>query len=317
MEELLDATVPRIIWPGGKAFAFTVFDDTDLATLQNVPHVYEFLHHIGLRTTKSVWPIRGQGTPRVGGMTCADPEYRAWTFLLQHRGFEIGYHGATYLTSPRAQVIRALDEFRNIYGQYPDSMANHSGCAESIYWGADRLTGINRLAYDVMTRFQRRDVFRGHREGDALFWGDICRARIRYVRNFTYADVDTLRACPQMPYHDAARPYVNAWFASSEGADVRAFNARLDERNQDRLAHEGGACVMYTHFGSGFYEDGTLNKRFAQLMDRLARMNGWFAPVTELLDYVRAQRGLTLLTAGDRSHLERKWLASKARIGYS
>ncbi len=26
-----------------------------------------------------------------------------------------------------------------------------------------------------------------------------------------------------MPYRDPARPYVNTWFASSEGANVRSF----------------------------------------------------------------------------------------------
>ena len=55
-----------------------------------------------------------------------------------------------------------------------------------------------------------------------------------------------------MPYHDPDRPYVNAWFAASEGADVTAFNRCLSEEHQDRLEAEGGACIMYTHFASGF-----------------------------------------------------------------
>ena len=37
----------RIDWPDGKDFAFTIFDDTDLATLENVPPVYELLGGLG------------------------------------------------------------------------------------------------------------------------------------------------------------------------------------------------------------------------------------------------------------------------------
>ena len=307
----------RIEWPDGKDFAFTVFDDTDLVSLDNVGPVYELLGDLGMRTTKSVWPVKGEGTPRIGGLTCEDPDYRAWTLALQARGFEIGYHGATYVTAPRHLVAQALESFRDMYGHYPRSMANHSGCAESIYWGADRVSGANRLAYNLMTHNSRRGVFRGHVEGDPLFWGDICKANVRYVRNFTYSDVDTLAACPMMPYHDPERPYVNRWFASSEGAEVNTFNRRLAEANQDRLEAQGGACIMYTHFASGFVSDGTVNPRFTQLMTRLAQKNGWFVPVTTLLDYLSAQQGETVITAAQRRGLERRWLLSKLRVGYS
>jgi len=307
----------RIEWPEGKDFAFTVFDDTDLATLENVAPVYELLGDLGLRTTKSVWPLKGDGTPRIGGLTCEAPDYLAWTLALQARGFEIGYHGATYLTASRDLVSRAMERFRDIYGHYPLSLANHSGCAESIYWGADRVSGVNRLVYNLMTRYSRSGVFRGHLEGDPLFWGDICQAKVRYVRNFTYRDINTLAACPMMPYHDPERPYVNRWFASSEGAEVNAFNSCLSEANQDRLEAQGGACIMYTHFASGFFSDGTVNPRFKQLMERLARKDGWFVPVTTLLDYLSAQRGESILTTTQRRGLERRWLLSKLRVGYS
>jgi hypothetical protein len=307
----------RIEWPDGKDFAFTVFDDTDLATLENVAPVYDLLAGLGLRTTKSVWPIKGAGTARIGGLTCEDAAYRSWTLELQASGFEIGSHGATYLTSPREQVILAIDRFREIYGHDPYSLANHSGCAESIYWGADRASGAARVAYNLMTGFRRRGAFRGHLEGDPLFWGDICRDRVRYVRNFTYTDVNTLAACPLMPYQDPERPYVNAWFASSEGADVVALNRCLSEANQDRLEVEGGACIMYTHFASGFWSDGRLDSRFKELMSRLAAKNGWFVPVSTLLDYLAERRGRAVLTAAQRRGLEWRWLSSKARVGYS
>lgn len=84
----------RVEWPDGRAFAFTVFDDTDLATVENVGPVYALLRDLGLRTTKSVWASAGEGVPHIGGATCEDPAYRAWTVELQAAGFEIGSHGA-------------------------------------------------------------------------------------------------------------------------------------------------------------------------------------------------------------------------------
>ncbi len=306
-----------IRWPGGKSFAFSVFDDTDLATVENVAPVYELLESLGLRTTKSVWAVAGVGQPVIGGATCEDPGYRKWTLGLQAAGFEIGSHGAAPTTAPRDIVVQSLDRFRQIYGQDPSALANHSGCLDSIYWGDARLDGASRLAYNLLTRGRRRGEFRGHREGDPLFWGDLCQSRVRYVRNFTYADIDTLASCPAMPYHDPHRPYVRAWFASSEGRDVDAFTACVSEQNQDRLEAAGSACIMYTHFASGFARDGTVDRRFRVLMERLAAKNGWFVPVSTLLDHIVAERGIAVMDAAERRGMEHRWLRSKIRVGYS
>jgi hypothetical protein len=311
------STPSRIVWPDGKSFAFTIFDDTDLATVENVAPVYELLDRLGLRTTKSVWPVKGEGTPPLSGATSEDPKYLAWTLELQRRGFEIGYHGATFVTSPRTRVVEAIERFHTLYGHYPRSMSNHAGCEESIYWGPDRLSGANRVAYNVLTGFRRTGVFRGHWQGDPLFWGDICRDRIRYVRNFQYSAINTLAACPMMPYHDRDRPFVRGWFASSEGARIDAFNRCLSEANQDRLEAEHGACIMYTHFAAGFCVEGRLDTRFEVLMERLARKNGWFVPVSTLLDFLQEQHGESIISAAERGRLERRWLLSKLRIGYS
>ena len=304
-----------IRWPDGKAFAFSIFDDTDFASVETLAPVYDFLEALGLRTTKSVWAIAVDRAPAFGGATCDDPEYRRWTQDLQSRGFEIASHGASYTTASREEVRRSLDRFREIYGHDPRALANHSGCEESIYWGSDRVTGLNRTIYNMATRYRRSGTFRGHREGDPLFWGDLCRERVSYVRNFTFADIDTLAACPMMPYHDPDRPFVNEWFASSEGRDVDSFNRRLAPDDQDRLERAGSACVMYTHFASGFYRDGRLDQAFKDRMTRLADKNGWFVPVSQLLDHVRAERGQVVLAGRTRARLERRWLRSKFSVG--
>jgi hypothetical protein len=306
---------PRITWPDGKSFAFTVFDDTDRETLENAPHVYDFLYDLGFRTTKSVWPLEGKDQPLVGGATCADPGYLEWVKQLQSQGFEIALHNVTFHTSSREETRRGIDQFREFFGHNPSSMANHTGCREGIYWGSSRLTGLHALIYNVLNRYRGHGIYQGHVEGSPLFWGDVCQQTIQYVRNFVFSEINTLKACPHMPYHDPKRPYVNYWFSSSEGHDVDAFVRTVSERNQDLLETEGGACIMYTHFGKGFYADGRLDGRFRALMERMSTKNGWYVPVTTLLDYLMRQRGPHQLSDRERRRLERKWLLHKILTG--
>jgi hypothetical protein len=305
----------RIEWPEGKKFAFTIFDDTDSQTLVNGPPVYNLLHDLGFRTTKSVWPLRGTEQPLVGGGTCEDEGYFDWVSQLQHQGFEIGLHNATYHTSTREQTQRGLDRFRQLFGHDPCALANHTGCREALYWGHERLTGVNSGLYRLLTKFKTEGAYQGHREDSSLFWGDLCRNKIKYVRNFVFSEINTLKACPLMPYHDPLRPYVNLWFASSEGPNARTFVQTLTEENQDRLEEEGGACIMYTHFGKSFFGDGELHPRFRMLMERLSRKGGWFVPVTTLLDHLERVQGRHELTDRERTRLERKWLWHKFRVG--
>ena len=305
----------RITWPEGKRFAFTIFDDPDSQTLEAGREVYAFLRDCGLRTTKAVWPIRGNGISSDNGITCDEPGSVPWLQGLQEVGFEIGYHNATSHTSDRSQTIRGLDRFASLFGHDPHSMANHYYCDEDIYWGEHRLTGVNRTVYNILTRGRYRDRFAGHVPGHPYFWGDLCRQRIKYVRNFVFADINTLKACPFMPYHDPLRPYVNYWYASSEGSNVSTFNHRVRECEQDRLEEEQGASIMYTHFGHCYYENGRLNSRFRALMERLSKKNGWFVPVSTLLDFLAQQVPARTITDQQRTRLERRWLLHKIRFG--
>ncbi|HLP15494.1 MAG TPA: hypothetical protein VK470_04485, partial [Bacteroidota bacterium] len=247
---------PAISWPEGKRFAFTVFDDTDLATVQNVGPVYEFLEKNGFRTTKSVWPLEGRHSSKFGGSTCGEADYREWVLGLKDRGFEIGLHNATHHSSTREECRAGIEQFSKYFGQPPSVHANHYDCADAIYWGPHRFTGVNRMAYTLLTKGSHSNQFQGHLESSPYFWGDICRERLRYVRDFVFTNINTLGECPYMPYHDNERPYVNRWFASSEGANVDLFVDMISAKNQDQLVREGGACIMYTHFASGFYRGG-------------------------------------------------------------
>ena len=74
---------------------------------------------------------------------------------------------------------------------------------------------------------------------------------------------------------------------------------------------------MYTHFGHGFVEGQKLDSRFTDLMTRLSQKNGWFVPVSTLLDYIAAQRGAVQIGTSERNRLQNRWLWQKIFRGTS
>jgi hypothetical protein len=122
-----------------------------------------------------------------------------------------------------------------------------------------------------------------------------------------------------MPYHDPQRPYVNFWFSASDGGNVTLFNRLLLKDNVDRLAREGGICIVYTHFGNGFVSsDGTVNGDTMERLQYLASKNGYFVPVRKLLDYMReSQKRGQDLGMKERIRLNAQWTLEKFIHGTS
>ncbi len=71
---------------------------------------------------------------------------------------------------------------------------------------------------------------------------------------------------------------------------------RISETNLEQLETEGAACIMYKHFGLGFW-DGKLNPRIRRSHDRLAGRR----PIGA--------------ACRPRRELERRCLLHKARFG--
>lgn len=304
-----------VTWPGGRRFAFTAVDDTDWATVQTVKPVYDLLTDLGMRTTKSVWVFNGCDKDGYQGQTCEDEDYRTWALSLQRAGFEICTHNVSPVTSTRARTIDGLARFEELFGSLPRVHCNHRQCHENLYWGDHRVSGSRRVAYRWMTHSRRTGRFRGHIPGDPLFWGDVCRDNVTYVRNFVFDELNTLKVCPEMPYHDPARPYVNFWFASAEGGSLERFLTNFTRDRIDRLVDEGGLCIAYVHFGSGFARDGRLDPEFRKRMEYIASKNGWFAPANTVLDYLRSCGTREQRTIGPLrlACLESRWLARQVR----
>ena len=309
-----------IVWPGGKKFAFTIIDDTDMVVgdtepqaLDRVRRVYDLLLECGLKTTKTSWITSKE---QAGGWSISleNQDYLKWIMDLRSQRAEIAIHGTANSSSKRAETIRALDFYFDVMGKYPRIHTNHVGNLDNLYWYEDRLTGLISSGYKAFNRLKRGQQARslGHQEGSEYFWGDICRERISYVRNFTFQDINTLRNDPWMPYHSPHHPFVREWFSASDGIDRRQFVQLISEGNQDRLLEEGGACIVYTHLAFGFSSKGQIDPTFAALIRRLSRLPGYFAPVSDVLDFLKTRRaGAGDIPPSHLSQLQMRWLRDR------
>jgi hypothetical protein len=301
--------------PGDKTFAFTVFDDTDHATVENVRPVYDLFDDLGLRTTKSLWiyPSRDE----FGGQCVEDEAYLDFLLDLQDKGFELASHGVGSGAFSREEILAGFERFRDLFGHYPRVHANHARNPDNLYWRPqERLTIPFSILLQIAQRLKRSvPNDGGHVEESPHFWGDWAKKHIDYIRGLTFNHVNTLSCDPKMPYvHPQRKDYSNYWFSSSDGHTVEEYNALTRPVNIDQLERDGGVCVVYTHFASGFVEHGELNAQFSAQMKDLARRDaGWFVPVSQLLDHLRAESVFQEQNPGllYRLGVEIRWLVDR------
>jgi hypothetical protein len=281
---------PARTYPDGREFAFSILDDTDDSTVANSKPIYDLLFEVGLRTTKTVWPLDcPEGSKNYfAGSTLADPEYRAFAHKLRERGFELTWHGATMESSPRERTHRGLEVFRQEFGHYPTLHCNHGENRENIYWGRKRYRNPLLRLVHRSARAGTGPDFSGEDEASPYFWGDLCREHFRFVRGFNWHQVNTLRCDPDLVYRLSWTPYVNCWFSTSHAPDVREFNRLVTRRSVDRLRAERGVCILSTHLGKGFVRDGRVDPAVEDTLRYLATLPGWFVPVSMILEHFRA-----------------------------
>ena len=301
-------------FPGGRRFAFSIIDDTDVSTVDNVQPIYRLLEHLGMRTTKTVWPLPcPEGSRNYdSSQTLADREYLEFVLDLQRRGFEITWHGATMESSTRERTLAGLARFQEVFGHAPRVHANHGANRENLYWGAGRVDApvLKRLLTLVGGDGGH---YLGHVEGSAYWWGDLAGRHIEYARNLTYDELNLARINPTMPYHDPARPLVPMWFSASDGEARTDFDRLLHPRRQDRLEREGGVCIIATHFGKDFVQGGEVHPRTRERLEMLANRDGWFPTVGELLDWLRDQRTSHVIPRREWAGMQWRWAWGQLR----
>ena len=147
------------LFPEGRRFAFTIVNDTDNSTVENVAPIYDLLHRLGLRTTKTTWvyPPRDSFT----GQSLADDHYRRFVLDLHDRGFEIALHNVGSGHFTREEILAGLDRYRDILGEYPRIHINHASNPDNLYLGGERFVPPLRWLYRLYWRLKRRRPCRG------------------------------------------------------------------------------------------------------------------------------------------------------------
>jgi len=301
-------------FPHGKTFAFTILDDTDDSTLENVKPVYDSLKEYGLRTTKTVWPVDcPEGSRKFfAADTLQRKSYLEFVRQLARDGFEIAFHGATMESSKRDRTRYALDFLRNEFGAYPTLFCNHGQNRDNLYWGTKRFQTPWLRGIIALLRKEPSAYYLGDVEGSDYFWGDLCRQHVRYVRNWTFPCLNMMDVNPEMPYRHAGTPYVHLWFSTADAPDAEAFVRLLNKRNIDRLEQAGGLCIVSTHLGKGFAREGKIDPRVQDILQTLSGRSGWYVPTSEMLDYlVETQSRGRMLGPFKTTMLEARYLFHK------
>ncbi len=273
-------------WPDNKQFAFTIVDDTDNSTVDNIQPVYELLEKLNLKTTKTVWVYPSRD--RFKGECLSDSHYSAFVLDLQSKGFEIASHGVGSGSFSSTEIATGFDIYRKILGKYPAMHINHAQNPDNLYWGF-------RAGSKLLQKYARwripNEKYYGDVKESGHFWGDFAKKNIKYMRSRVFREINTLKMDPRMPYRDRDKEACsNFWFSSSDGSNVKNFSRLLTKQNVDSLEKEGGLCIVYTHFASGFVSNGVLDADFREKMTYLASRNGWFVPAGKILDYLLEQR---------------------------
>lgn len=307
-------------FPGGRRFAFTILDDTDDATVENVRPVYDLLHELGMRTTKTVWPLDcPEGSDLYfAGQTLEDAEYLVFVRELVDRGFELAFHGATMETSDRQRTLRGLRFLDEAIGAPLSIYCNHGQNGENLYWGAHRYrTALLRIPLRAAERIARRPRFDGHDPRSPRFWGDVCRERFRFVRGFTFPELDCGAIPPHGPYRLPSTPWVDHWFTTADAPDAPAFRRLVTPSAVRRLAADHGVCILSTHLGKRFVRNGIVDPAVDDALRHIASLDGWFVPASVILEHQLAARGTGRISPISRWRLEMRHLATRVRTRIS
>ncbi len=270
---------------------------------------------LGIYATKSVWVFDGNNkeSKYYGSNSLVDQNYLEFVVWLQNNNFEIAFHNASYDSSKRETTKQALETYKRLLGDYPNIHVNHDENLENIYWGGSRL---NLFPFKFLMKLFRSNYdFKGHDQNSLYFWGDLCKKHITYVRNFVYNEINLLKINPTLPYKDPKRPFGNYWFSSCDGGTYDSFNTLLSSKNQDRLENESGICIVYTHFGNDFCQNGKINSKTRELLKELAARDGWYVPVTTLLDYLRKNQLGKTRPLYEQINMETRWVLNKLMRG--
>lgn len=275
--------------PNGKKFIFTIIDDTDDAFSETIKPVYDILYENGLKTTKTVWVYPVRDTERSKGDSLKDSDYREFVLDIQNKGFEVALHNVGSGSYKRDEIIKGIETYKTILGDYPKLHVNHSYNPDNIYCGSKRFSFPFNWIVKIL--YSQYDAFFGEVKESEYFWGDLHKKHIKYSRNYEVDNINTLKINPYMPYKDKKYDeFCNYWYSSTFASNQWMFNKIVNKKSIDRLEKEGGVCILYTHLGY-FYKDGKVDEGFKKAIEYLgSKENGLYVPVGKVMEILKEQK---------------------------
>ena len=164
-------------WPENKKFAFTVVDDTDNSTIENIKPVYDFLFSHEIKTTKTVWVYPSKN--KYSGGYLLDDEYLDFILDLGGKGYEIGLHNVGSGEFNRVEIINGLKIYNQKLGTDSNIQINHASNPDNIYWGSDRYQLFLRSIINFL--YKEKRTFYGTNINSNYFWGDYCKKRLNIL----------------------------------------------------------------------------------------------------------------------------------------
>jgi hypothetical protein len=277
----------NMVFPHNKKFIFTILDDTDDATTENIVPIYELLTRNNIFVTKTVWPVSCPEGSRIyhAGKTLADTEYLRAVKRIKENGHEIAFHCATMESSLRSRTQKALEFMQKTFGELPKIHCNHGKNIENIYWGEKRFS-ISMFRYLYKTLVEKCS-FQGEKESSDYYWGDMHKKYIKYTRNFTFKnELNILTIDPDMPYLDRRKDKATYFFSTTDAPDALAFNKLVTKSRIDKLENEAGVCILSTHLGKRYCINGEIDRYFKEIIEYISKKDGWFVPTSVALDYL-------------------------------
>lgn len=301
-------------WPNGKSFAFTIVDDTDEATVNNVKPIYDLLYELGIKTTKTVWAFPSRD--EFSGDTLADENYAQFIKELSDKGYEIAFHGAGSGAFTGEETVLSQEIIKNLIGYYPRLYINHANNIGNLYWNHKRFSFPFDKLFILAKRVLGNEmiVSQGEVEESPYFWGDFAKEHIQFIRNRTFSGINTIKYDNKMPYRNKKNEkFSNYWFSSSDAYNCISFKELLSKKNVDKLIKQNGCAIIYTHFAYGFVmEDGTIDPEFIECIRYISGKNGWFVPASKILDYININRNADVYISNlQKIYLDTIWFAER------
>lgn len=310
-------------YPSGKDFAFSIIDDTDYSWGAEIIPIYEALHSLGFRTTKTVWMFdqKFNNSFRISterpertqewGASLQNEDYRKFVLMLKNLGFEIALHGVSAGNDYREDIKNGYEKFKELFGQYPKIDILHAQNIENLYSGSEK---FDFWPLKILEKLIDNSEYQGHVKDSPYFWGDIAKNNVSYIRIPFHEinEINLLNINPKYPFHDPRRPYVNYWFTNSDGANHEKFMKITSNKNINKLEKEKGTTIIYTHFANGFSkkigDKYIIDEDFLHRLKNIKSRNGWFPTASEILDrfinlrkiyLIDEHNGINIINVGD------------------